>query len=482
MATSVSELIAALPDELEEHERPATGELPLPVSRLPMQPVPIGQFRRLTALSTLQAKIGAAYMFHWLRGWFKTAEENKRLLAETHWRTALRMLDSMSYLRGAAMKVGQTLANFPDIAPREVVETLERLHYDIPPMHWSLLREMVHNELGDDPENLFAEFDRQAFAAASLGQVHRAQLKTGEEIALKIQYPGIARTIRDDFRNLIPFLLPARLSNDWESTKDQVDDLRMRLEHETDYELELANLQKTRPLFREDDQIVVPRAYPEFSTSRVLAMERLEGVHIDAFVDRDPSQEERNELACKILRAWYRMFYAGRMLYVDFHPGNFLVLDDGRLGVIDFGNVTYLTDEVWELMRKMDRPLTTGNRRDRIEAIKEWMWITDEAGNADRLRLGDEYADWCWRARYWGGEFDFADEADFRRGVDLFAEMIRKRYNRGRPLSPTVSRQQFAIRSIFYRLKAKIDIRPIVEEEVKAAGWDRSDYAGGTTS
>src|SRR6185503_4184033 len=142
------------------------------------------------------------------------ADENKRLLAETHWRTAVRVLDSMSYLRGAVMKVGQTLANFPDIVPREFVQTLEQLHFQAPPMHWSLLREMVHNELGDDPENLFASFDKRAFAAASLGQVHRARLKTGEEVAVKIQYPGIARTVREDFRNLVPFLLPARLSKD----------------------------------------------------------------------------------------------------------------------------------------------------------------------------------------------------------------------------------------------------------------------------
>ena len=92
--------------------------------------------------------------------------------------------------------------------------------------------------------------------------MHRARLKTGEEVAVKIQYPGIARTIREDFRNLIPFLLPARLTKDWENTKDQFDDLRMRLEQETDYELEAANLEKARPLFREDDGIVVPRVYP----------------------------------------------------------------------------------------------------------------------------------------------------------------------------------------------------------------------------
>src|SRR3990170_2742176 len=210
MSTSIAELIAALPEETEDDKVPASGQSPIAASRVSFEPVPIGRFRRLTLLGTLQAKIGAAYLFHWLRGWFKDADENERLLAETHWRTAIRVLDSMSYLRGATMKIGQTLASFPDIVPREFVETLERLHLEAPPMHWSLMKEMVHNELGDDPENIFASIDKKAFAAASLGQVHRAVLKTGEEVAIKIQYPGVARTIREDFRNLFLFMLPAR--------------------------------------------------------------------------------------------------------------------------------------------------------------------------------------------------------------------------------------------------------------------------------
>ncbi len=478
MSTSIAELIAALPEEAADYEQPAAGSLPVAPPRVSFEPIPIGRFRRLTALGTLQAKIGAAYMFHWLRGWFKTAEENQRLLAETHWRTALRLLDSMSYLRGAAMKVGQTLANFPDIAPRQVVETLERLYYDVPPMHWSLLREMVHNELGDDPENVFAEFDKHAFAAASLGQVHRARLKTGEEVAVKIQYPGIARTIREDIRNLFPFLLPARLTKEWENVKDQFDDLCRRLEQETDYDLEAGQLEKARALFREDDGILIPRVFREFSTTRVLTMERIGGVHLDGFLARNPSQEERNESARKIIRAWYRLMYAGRTLYADFHPGNFLFLDDGRLGVIDFGYVAYFPDDIWELMRKIDRPLTTGRQDDRIAAIKEWTWATDEPATAEHVRLGEEFADWCWRPRYCGGEFDFADEAYFRRGVDLFMEMVRKRHTRARPITPTISRQQFGFVSMLYRLKAKIDIREIAEEEIKATGWDRSEYAG----
>jgi aarF domain-containing kinase len=97
------------------------------------------------------------------------------------------------------------------------------------------------------------------------------------------------------------------------------------------------------------------------------------------------------------------------------------------------------------------------------------------------VRLAEEFADWCWRPRYCGGDFDFADEAYFRRGVDLFLEMVRKRHTRARPITPTISRQQFGMVSMLYRLKAKIDFREIAEQEIKATGWDRSEYAPSTS-
>ncbi len=466
------ELMNALPevDATPQVEEPAGS----PLSNWSLRPVPVGRFRRLGLLGSLQAKIGAAYLFYWLRSWFKNSAENERLLAETHWKTAVRLLDSMSYLRGSLMKVGQTLANFPDIAPREFVETLETLHFAAPPMHWSLLREMVFNELGDDPENLFAEFDKQAFAAASLGQVHRARLKTGEQVAVKIQYPGIARTIGDDFRNLFLFLLPNRLGREWENMRDQFDDLRLRLEQETDYHLEAANLQKARSLFSDADGIVVPRVYPRYSTARVLTMDLVEGVHLDQFLARHPSQEERNNAATRMVKGWYRLMYAGRMLYNDFHPGNFLFLDDGRLGLIDFGYILPLDEELWELFRIMDRSLTTGLREDRITAMKSFSGLADET--SDQMRLYEEFAEWTWCSRDMDEPYDFGVEADFRRGVDLFTEMLRKRYSRGHRTTPTIARGNFGWRSLLYRLQAKIRIRPLAESEILATGWDRSDY------
>jgi aarF domain-containing kinase len=228
-------------------------------------------------------------------------------------------------------------------------------------------------------------------------------------------------------------------------------------------------------LFRDEDGIVVPRVYPQFSTSRVLTMERLQGLHLPKFLAGSPSQQLRNEIGRKMIRAWYRMMYAGRMLYIDMHPGNFLILDGGRLGVIDFGLVIPLAGEEWELYRKMDRALTTGRREDRIAVLKEWNQVRDD--ETDRLRLFEEYADACWRARYCGGEYDFGNETDFRRAIELFTEMIRKRYSRSRPNTPSIARCQLGWSSLLYQLRAKFDIRELAEQEVKATGWDRSDYA-----
>ena len=474
---TVAELMKSLPETdapaVPTADEPLSGQL----AAWSLRPVPVGRLHRMGLLTTLQAKIGAAYLFYWIRGWFAHTAERERLLAETHWKTALRLLDSMSYLRGAVMKVGQTLASYPDIAPDPFVETLEQLQFHAPPMHWSLLREMVCNELGSDPEELFASFDKQACAAASLGQVHRATLKTGEEVVVKIQYPGIARTIRDDLRNLQLFLLPARLNKDWEYVTDQFEDLRSRLELEADYEAEAAMLTKVRTLYRQEDGIVVPRVFPELSTSRVLTMERVEGVHLEEYLRRNPTQDERNAAAEKMIHAWYRMMYAGRLLYIDFHPGNLMFLDDGRMGLLDFGMMLPLTDDLWEEFRIMDRAITTGRREDRVLAQKRWCDITDAAVDADRLRLTEEYADWCWRARYCGHTFDFGDEQDMRRGIHLFAQMFSRRYARAKPCTPVIARSQFGWRSILYRLKAQINIRPIAEAEVPAAGWDRSDYA-----
>ncbi|MCP5117006.1 MAG: AarF/ABC1/UbiB kinase family protein, partial [bacterium] len=199
------------------------------------------------------------YLTGWLRTCYKGVDAKERQRSETRLKAALELLSSMAYMRGTVMKIGQLLASYPNLAPDEFSDVLYPLHFEAPPMHFSLLREFVLNELGGEPEEIFDDFETKAFAAASLGQVHRARLKgSRERVAIKIQYPSIGRTIRDDFQNLKTLIFPMRLSGDWDNMKLLFEGVRTMLERETDYLREAENLRQARAVFSDEDGIVIP--------------------------------------------------------------------------------------------------------------------------------------------------------------------------------------------------------------------------------
>src|SRR5581483_1081455 len=199
---NLSDLIAALSLESGGTETAPEERLREILAELSRRPVPTSSLHRLWTVSEFSAQVALAYGALWVRGWFADAETRKRRAMETNLRIALEAFHRLSYLRGAMTKLGQAAGNMDRLVPREIADILDRLHFEAPPMHYSLIREVVANEFGRGPEELFASFDRDAFAAASIGQVHRARLHTGEAVVVKIQYPGIARTIDADLRNL----------------------------------------------------------------------------------------------------------------------------------------------------------------------------------------------------------------------------------------------------------------------------------------
>jgi predicted unusual protein kinase regulating ubiquinone biosynthesis (AarF/ABC1/UbiB family) len=474
MAVNVAELMNALPVVDADEPVAADGIVSEALATaLSKRPVPVGSLTRLSLLGGLQAKIAVAYGFHWIRGWFQNADQREKDLVETHFKAAVKLLDSMGYLRGAVMKVGQTLANFPDVAPDGIVQTLDKLHFQAPPMHFSLLRETVINELGDEPHNLFAEFDETAFAAASLGQVHRAKLKSGQQVAVKIQYPGIAKTIRTDFRNLIPLLLPTRLTGDWANMKAQVEYARQGIEEETDYAREAETLTRVQKLFYEEDGIVVPKVHSEFSTDRILTMDYLEGDHLDAMLARNPSQDERNAYALKLNRAGARLVYRGRLNNVDVHPGNYLFMSDGRHGLIDFGCVMRIEDDAnWQLYGRLHKGMMTGEEDAIRSGMKEWQQLSDEPRDAENLRLAIEFGKLCWKPYYAPGPFDFGDREYLQRGIDLVSELMKNRCTRSHPTNLMQVRWHVGWWMMLYRLGANIDLTPLVNEEASVTGWD----------
>jgi predicted unusual protein kinase regulating ubiquinone biosynthesis (AarF/ABC1/UbiB family) len=458
--------LGALPEDIRPADAQAKAEekLAQELAKLAYHPPPLGSMSRLLSLGNLQVQTGLIYVASWLRGWFKNAPERERLKAEANFQAAIKALCCFSYLRGAIAKAGQTIANYPNIFPDEFVETLSRLHFEAPPMHYSLLREHLRNELGKDPEEIFASFETKAFAAASLGQVHRATLKTGEKVAVKIQYPGIGKTIRSDFRNLRAALLPLRLSKAWDALNAQIEEIIRILEIETDYEQEAQTLAQARTLYREDDGVVVPRVFKEFSTPRVLTMEFIDGVHVDAFLAKNPSQELRDEFGRKMYVGLLRLD-ANRLLYADPHPGNFLFLEDGRLGLIDFGCLRRYSDSDWHCYRNLK--ITPNPTREelfqeliRTEAITPGEHVAD-----DFYQMFETLYRWMQEPVVIEGRFDFGDAQKMRIGFDCLAEAARKRYVRGKPMFLFTNRCFLGVRAMLFRLRARVDVKTIYETE-----------------
>src|SRR5262249_30359188 len=156
--------LAALPEDDAHAEPVGTGPLQELCAALARTPTPTGSLRRLWALGGLQAQIALAYAAYWLRGWVSRSDEQQQRLLDTQLRVALRVLGTMGYLRGAVMKVGQMLASYPGLVPEQFADLLATLHFQAPPMHFSLLREQVREELGKDTEDLFESFETTAFA------------------------------------------------------------------------------------------------------------------------------------------------------------------------------------------------------------------------------------------------------------------------------------------------------------------------------
>ncbi len=472
MTPDVTELLAALPEEAQEPHAPLSPVQAM-LAGLSGKPVPVGAFHRLWALGTTQARIAAAYMVWWVRSGFSGEDERTRRLNETHLRAAIRLLGGMSYLRGVFMKVGQMLAAYPKLMPSEFAAALGKLHFEAPPMHFALLREHLHNELGGDPQERFAEFETHAFAAASLGQVHRARLKTGERVAVKVQYPNIARTIASDCRNMLALLTPMRLSRDWENFRAQFDDVRQMLEWETDYRREADFLRRARSAFTERDDIMVPRVYDALSSERVLTMEYLDGVHLEEYLATDPSQGERDRYGELMMRASFRIAHKARFWYGDSNPGNYLFLHDGRLGVLDFGCCREFTPQEWDYYVQVWNVYRQGGAGLREAMIRGAALDVTGPHYEEYIAFLEEFSHWWSDYMMIDQPFDFGDEDFLQRGIDLFAEMGRKRYYRSLPVNVWITRQLLGLRALAYRLRARINMKRIGDEET----WDIQSLA-----
>jgi hypothetical protein len=246
--------------------------------------------------------------------------------------------------------------------------------------------------------------------------------------------------------------------------KAQLEDVRKVVEAETDYEREAETLRRARLLFTEDDQVVVPRVFGEYSTKRVLAMEFLEGVHLREFLAGAPSQQERDHFGRLIALAQSRLHFAGKLLYSDPSPGNSLFRDDGTLGFIDFGCVRPYNDIEWQYCELADEQIERGDLT--VEALRQFAALSDgESFPAEHLALFRSWWRWMWRPCLHVGPFDFGDPGYLREGVEIIEQFYSERFMLGVPMAVFTARWKAANLAILYKLGARVDIREIYTTE-----------------
>jgi predicted unusual protein kinase regulating ubiquinone biosynthesis (AarF/ABC1/UbiB family) len=351
-----------------------------------------GRIRRLAPLASLTTRTAGEAAVMALRGRL-TGESS----TEFHQRTAERYAVLLGRSKGALMKIGQTLSftAVGSAVPRKYQsiyqEALAGLRNEAPPMVAGLARVMLEAELGDRVESAFSEFDWDPFAAASIGQVHAARLKDGREVAVKIQYPGVAEAIRADLKNAellatllsvaVAGLFPRGLKLD---VRGLAREISARIEEELSYQLEASNQTDFAEHYNGHPFIHVPKVIDELCTDRVLTQELVRGLRWEEALAAD--QILRDQWAEAVHRFVYGSYYRRSAFNADPHPGNYLFHEDGSVSFLDFGSVKRLRRDRIEMLVAIYSECLRGDVQGTWRAsVEAGMWRSTDPVSAEEV-------------------------------------------------------------------------------------------------
>ncbi|SDE16196.1 ABC1 kinase family protein [Auraticoccus monumenti] len=331
--------------------------------------------------------------------------DSQELSEEMRRQTAQQVFTVLGELKGGAMKMGQAMSLFEAVLPDDVAEPyrvhLKRLQDSAPPMPASRVQAVLRAELGPQWRARFRSFDNRPAASASIGQVHRGVWEDGRAVAVKVQYPGADEALRSDLKQmsrLASLVAPLAPGMDVRSLAAE---LTERIAEEVDYELEAASQQQAAVGFEGDPEFLVPHVLQH--TSRVMVSEWVEGVSLATVADWP--EDERNEAALRYVRFLFAGPSRVGLLHADPHPGNFKVLPDGRLGVIDFGLVARLPDGLPADMGRLLRLCASGDAATVTAGLRDLGFVT---GDVDPQELFDYLSPFVEPARV--EEFHFTRE------------------------------------------------------------------------
>jgi len=311
--------------------------------------IPKGRIRRSAKLGSIVGAQGVRYAGTKAANVGRSEDESKEALEQRHLETAMKMVGALGQMKGAAMKLGQ-FASFIDteFIPEEYreiyQEQLAKLRTDAPSMPWEKVEPLLEEEYDGEPlSELFAEFETEAFAAASIGQVHRAELLDGRQVAVKIQYPGIAEALDADLRNAGTIVRLAKVLAPGLDAKAIAEEIRERVMEELDYEYEAQNQRSFARAYREHPFIYVPEVVTRLSRRRVLVTEFVSGRGFEEI--KQLPHEERSRFGEIVFRGSFGSIYHLQHFNADPHPGNYILMGDDRVAFLDFGMTKKLDRE-----------------------------------------------------------------------------------------------------------------------------------------
>jgi predicted unusual protein kinase regulating ubiquinone biosynthesis (AarF/ABC1/UbiB family) len=319
----------------------------------------------------------------------RSEERSQEKLESRHIETALKMASVLGEMKGAAMKIGQ-MASFIDVdflppEYREIYQDeLSKLRTHAPAMPWEKVRTVLEEEYDERPESVFASIEEEAFAAASIGQVHRATLHDGSKVAVKIQYPGIADALESDVANAGILVRLARVLAPGLDAKAVASELRERVLEELDYEFEAQNQRSFARAYDGHPFIFVPKVHSRLSRRRVLVSDYVEGRRFDEV--KELEQDERDIFGEIVFRFCFGSIYHLQHFNADTHPGNYLLMEDGRVAFLDFGMTKRLTNQQIQLEQRAVDAAVHDDPEALRTALHDLGFVTDPSKvDAERL-------------------------------------------------------------------------------------------------
>ena len=323
--------------------------------------IPTSKTQRSAKFVKTGIKVGGNYIKHYSKKLFNPALNKDELNLDN----ATDIYNSLSELKGSALKVAQMLSMDKNILPKAYVDQFSLSLYNAPPLSGPLIVRTFTKYFGKTPFQIFDEFNIKSTNAASIGQVHEASLK-GKKLAVKIQYPGVGDSISSDLKMVKPFAFRL-LGMSQKELEVYMSEVEERLLEETDYDLEIKRSIEFSEACKNIPNLIFPTYYPDLSSKRIITMGWLEGLHMKEFMNTNPSQEICNQVGQALWDFYNFQQHELRAVHADPHPGNFLITPDGKLGVIDFGCIKEMPADFYEPFFSMT---STNMLQDKTKTIK----------------------------------------------------------------------------------------------------------------